>query len=452
MLESSQDGNYEPQLMDQIKIIAALAQVCKWKFFNTEVQWPTDVDKAAAQQVLDDPNKHSIFATLGSHLQRGQRFLNEAKEALKSWNAFYDSEVALQEKLQALIGVPDAEAEERLIKFDETFSALTPGHLEKMSEKTMQDIFLRVDAALKATVARVLDIWYSPGIASFKDWKVEPLQQLQKILAEMSIYKFQPGAFEKFSKALEYCIAWSTSEHCRSIIVEDKMPDMTSTEMESIMGFADTGPVKSISSAASSILAQVFELYLRGKVSARLKGCMDQPIQDMATHVRKHALVADCILKGETPTLSSEELSDFKNEEAAWAHLDKTAQSLGDRSFEEALGLLHKWMAVVAWTTAVMIENNSEKKVEALKTLCTHVESFDFLGENGLALDMQYLMGTDTTFHALLSASGLSGQDMFICCALWLCFMLLSAVMFHCLCYAVLTWKPPGGIDESVHL
>lgn len=50
MQESSQDGNYEPRIMDQIKIIAALAKVCRWKYFNTEIQWPTDVDKAAAQQ------------------------------------------------------------------------------------------------------------------------------------------------------------------------------------------------------------------------------------------------------------------------------------------------------------------------------------------------------------------------------------------------------------------
>ena len=65
MQESSQDGNYEPRIMDQIKIIAALAKVCRWKYFNTEIQWPTDVDKAAAQQANIElcKTKHMTFTT-----------------------------------------------------------------------------------------------------------------------------------------------------------------------------------------------------------------------------------------------------------------------------------------------------------------------------------------------------------------------------------------------------
>ena len=364
-------------------------------------------------KAIDKPDKHSIFTTLGSHTKRGKRFLNEAKEALESWNQHFNSEAILNEKLQALVGAVDSHVDECLSSFDEAFSSLTPAHLENMSEKVREDIFLRVDAALKTLVASALEVWCSPGVAKFEDFKVEPLQALEKRLTEMSIYKFRPDAFQKHMRALEYCNRWSTSEHCRSIIVDQQMPEMTSTEMQSIMALADTGPVKSMSSAASSVLAQVFELNLRGKVSTELKGQMDKPIQDMAKCVRAHALLADCVLKGETP----KELSTLDSEEA-WKHLDTTAQSLGDRSFEEALGLLHKWMAVVAATAETMIEsnseNNSEKIIEVLKKLCAGLESFDFLS----GLDMQYVMGTDTSFHSLLVALEMSSQDMFICCAL----------------------------------
>ena len=156
------------------------------------------------------------------------------------------------------------------------------------------------------------------------------------------------------------------------------------------------------------------EINIRPKVTATLKLQMAEPLTEMGKLVARCGERADEIIADSS---FSDPLEAF--DATVMSNLELVAQTLGDPSLEQALGVVQKWMALVSSSSeAIMLLNKdeaSEDKMIILKRLLNEIEAFEFVTDTGHGLDTRYVMTPETTFRKLLGEAALSSQDSMQC-------------------------------------
>ena len=99
---------------------------------------------------------------------------------------------------------------------------------------------------------------------------------------------------------------------------------------------------------------------------------------------------------------------------ASVAKVEAYAQSLGDHAFEEALGLVQRWMSLVSLASRCMLADITDfdsNPIEPLQDVCNHLEALQAVLGGGCGIDMQYVMSTESTFNLLLQKASLHAVD-----------------------------------------